>query len=209
MTITDSLKWRYACKKFDDSKILSEDQIDTLKEAFNLTPTSFGLQPIKMIVIKDQELKNKIFRYSFFQKQVKTCSHLLILCIDTTVDLDYIDAYFDREKEIRGVSEEIVGDFRKQLKEMYAAKSEEEIERSSIYQTYIALGNLMTVCAVEKIDSCPLEGFVPEKVDELLNLNEKGLKSVLMLPVGVRAKDDIMQNMKKVRKPLSEMIIKI
>ena len=209
MTITDSLKWRYACKKFDDTKILSEDQIDTLKEAFNLTPTSFGLQPMKMIVTKDQELKNKIFRYSFFQEQVKTCSHLLILCIDTTVDLDYIDAYFDREKEIRGVSEEVVGDFRKQLKEMYAAKTEEEIERSSIYQTYIALGNLMTVCAVEKIDNCPLEGFVPEKVDELLNLKEKGLKSVLMLPVGVRAEDDIMQNMKKVRKPLSEVIIEI
>jgi len=209
MTIIDSLKWRYACKKFDDTKILSEDQIDILKEAFNLTPTSFGLQPMKMIVTKDQELKNKIFRYSFFQEQVKTCSHLLILCIDTTVDLDYIDAYFDREKEIRGVSEEVVGDFRKQLKEMYAAKTEEEIERSSIYQTYIALGNLMTVCAVEKIDNCPLEGFVPEKVDELLNLKEKGLKSVLMLPVGVRAEDDIMQNMKKVRKPLSEVIIEI
>jgi nitroreductase len=209
MTITESLKWRYACKKFDASKTLTEDQIDLLKEAFNLTPTSFGLQPMKMIVTKDQELKNRIFRYSFFQEQVKTCSHLLILCIDTRVDEKYIDDYFDREKEIREVSEEVVGDFRKQLKEMYAAKTAEEIEQSSVYQTYIALGNLMTVCAVEKIDNCPLEGFIPEKIDEILDLKEKGLKSVLMLPVGVRAEDDIMQNMKKVRKPLSDVIIDI
>jgi nitroreductase len=209
MTITESLQKRYACKKFDATKKVSDEKIEILKETFNLTPTSFGLQPIKLLIITNQELIDKIYQFSFLQEQVRTCSHLLIICIDTNVDSDYIDTYFDREKKIRGLTEEVVRDFRKELKEMYAAKTAEEIENSSIQQTYIVLGNLMTVCAVEEIDNCPIEGFIPVKVDELLDLKEKNLKSVLMLPVGVRAQDDIMQNMKKVRKPLSEMIIEI
>ena len=209
MNIIESLEWRYACKKFDPSKKLSNTQIETLKNAFNLTPTSFGLQPLKMIIIKDQELKDKIFPHSYFQEQVKTCSHLLVLCIDTIVNEKTIDNYFDYEKKVRGTTEDVVGTFRNQLKGMYSGMTAENIERSSVYQTYIALGNLMTVCAIEKIDNCPMEGFVPAKIDEILNLKEKDLKSVLMLPVGIRAEDDIMSNMKKVRKPLKDMVIEI
>ncbi len=209
MNTIQSLEWRYACKKFDSKKTLSESQIDTLKKAFNLTPTSFGLQPLKMIVINDQELKDKIFPQSYFQTQINTCSHLLVLCIDTIVNTNTIDDYFDMEKNVRGTTEEVVGTFRKQLKDMYGSMSPENIERSSIYQTYIALGNLMTVCAIEQIDACPIEGFIPEKIDEILNLKEKNLKSVLMLPVGVRAEDDIMSEMKKVRKPLKDMVIEL
>ncbi|RLD85816.1 MAG: NAD(P)H-dependent oxidoreductase [Bacteroidetes bacterium] len=209
MNIIESLEWRYACKKFDPSKKLTNTQIDTLKNAFNLTPTSFGLQPIKMIVIKEQKLKDKFFPHSYFQEQVKTCSHLLVLCIDTIVDEKTIDNYFDYEKKVRGTTEDVVGTFRKQLKGMYGDMTAEDIERSSVYQTYIALGNLMTVCAVEKIDNCPMEGFVPAKIDEILGLKEKNLKSVLMLPVGIRAEDDIMSGMKKVRKPLKDIVIEL
>jgi len=209
MNIIESLEWRYACKKFDPSKKLTNTQIDNLKSAFNLTPTSFGLQPMKMIVIKDQELKDKFFPHSYFQEQVKTCSHLLVLCIDTIVNEKTIDNYFDYEKEVRGTTEDVVGTFRKQLKGMYGGMSAEDIERSSVYQTYIALGNLMTVCAVEKIDNCPMEGFIPAKIDEILGLKEKNLKSILMLPVGIRAEDDIMSGMKKVRKPLENMVIEL
>jgi len=207
MDIIKSLEWRYACKKFDETKKISSKQLDILKKAFNLTPTSFGLQPVKMLVITDQEVKQKIFKYSYFQQQVSTCSHLLVLCIDTVTDDDAIDAYFDLEKKTRGTSEDIVAKFRGQLKTMYRNKSQAEIEQSAIYQTYIILGNLMTVCAMEGIDNCPMEGFVPEKVDELLGLAEKKLKSVLMLPVGFRAEDDFMQTMKKVRKPLAEVVL--
>ena len=206
MDIIKSLEWRYACKKFDENKKLSETQIETLKKAFNLTPTSFGLQPVKMLIIEGKELKEKIFKHSYFQAQVTTCSHLLVFCIDTVVNEKTIDTYFDMEKEVRGVSEEVISDFRNQLKDMYKNKSKEEIEQSSIYQTYIILGNLMTVCALEKIDSCPMEGFIPEKIDEILNLSDKNLKSVLMLPVGFRAEDDFMSKMKKVRKPLEIMV---
>lgn len=209
MNIVESLAWRYATKKFDPSKELSENQIDKLKIAFNLTPTSFGLQPLKMIVIKNKEVQEKFVELSYYQRQVVDASHLLIICIQDDTTTADINAYFDMEKDIRGTSEKVIATFRNQLISMYESKSLEEKQQSAIYQAYIALGNLMTVCAAEQIDACPMEGFIPSKVDDLLKLKEKNLKSVLMLPVGFRAEDDVMNGMKKVRKPLSETIIDI
>jgi nitroreductase len=209
MKIINSLEWRYATKKFDPAKKLSNQQIDTLKNAFNLTPTSFGLQPLKLIVIENKELQEKFIELSYFQRQVADASHLLVICIENDTTTKDINAYFDLEKEIRNVDETVIANFRKQLIEMYANKTAEERKLSAVYQAYIALGNLMTVCAVENIDACPLEGFIPQKVDELLNLKSLNLSSVLLLPVGIRANDDIMSTLKKVRKPLNEMIINI
>jgi len=209
MDILKSLEWRYATKKFDPSKKLSNQQIETLKKAFNLTATSFGLQPIKLIVIQNKELQEKFVEASYYQRQVADASHLLVLCIEDSTTTNDINAYFDLEIKTRGTSEEVVSTFRDQLIGMYKNKSIEDIQLSAKYQAYISLGNLMTVCAVEKIDTCPMEGFVPEKVDELLNLKDLNLKSVLLLPVGFRAKDDVMNGLKKVRKPLSETIVEI
>jgi len=209
MNIINSLEWRYATKKFDPSKKLSNQQIETLKKAFNLTPTSFGLQPIKMIVIQNKELQEKFVPHSYFQRQVADASHLLVLCIENDTTSTDINSYFDLEKKVRGVDEAVISDFRKQLVDMYKNKTVEERNLSSIYQTYIALGNLMTVCALEKIDACPIEGFIPSKVDELLNLSAQNLKSILLLPVGYRDENDIMSTMKKVRKPLNETVIEI
>jgi len=207
MNIINSLQWRYACKKFNDSKIVPEDKISIIKEAFNLTATSFGLQPIKMIIIKNKELQQQLVAHSFGQQQVANASHLLVICIDKDTTLDDIDNCFDREKEIRGTSEEVIASFRNYLKDSYANKSLEEKQESAIYQAYIALGNLMTVCALEQIDACPMEGFIPEKIDEILALNKRDLKSVLLLPIGYRADDDFMSKLKKVRKPIDEIVI--
>lgn len=209
MDIIKSLEWRYACKKFDANKKLTISQIGILKKAFNLTATSFGLQPLKMLVIENTVLKNRLLPYAFNQQQISTCSHLLVLCIDTEITGDTIDARFDLEKEIRGTSEDIVGGFRNQLKDMFANKSVEDIEKSCIHQAYITIGNLMTVCAIEKIDACPMEGFLPHKFDEELNLTDKNLRSVLLLPVGFRAEDDLMSSMKKVRKSVADTVIEI
>lgn len=209
MSIINSLEWRYATKKFNPSKILSQQKIETLKKAFNLTPTSFGLQPLKMIVIQNKTLQEKFVEISYFQKQVVDASHLLVLCIEKSTTEQDINNYFNLEKEIRGTDEKIIAPFRKQLIDMYSNLSKEAIEQSAVYQTYIALGNLMTVCAIEKIDCCPMEGFIPSKVDELLNLESQNLKSVLMLPVGYRADDDVMSTMKKVRKPIENTVIEI
>ncbi len=207
--IIQSLTWRYACKKFDANRKLNKDQIAILAKAFNLTATSFGLQPLKMLIVKGEELKSKLLPHAYFQPQITTCSHLLIICIDTVFDEHEIDAYFDLEKDIRGTSEEILGKFRNQLKTIFKNKDRQQIDTSSIYQAYISIGTLMTVCAEQRIDSCPMEGFNPVKFDEILELEEKNLRSVLLLPVGYRADDDIMSSMKKVRKPLDQVIIEI
>ena len=209
MNIINSLEWRYACKKFDDTKIVPEHKITILKEAFNLTATSFGLQPIKMGIIKNKELQQQLVAHSFGQQQVGNASHILVLCINDDITLQDIDTNFDREKEIRGTSEEIIASFRKYLKDSFAEKSLEEKQQSAIFQAYIALGNLMTVCALEEIDACPMEGFSTQKFDEILALNNRNLKSVLLLPIGYRAEDDFMSKLKKVRKPIDETVINL
>lgn len=209
MSIIDDLNWRYATKKFDKHKKLTSQQLNTLKEAFNLTATSFGLQPIKLIIIGNEQLKEKMVPIAYYQEQVKNASHVLVICIENNTTENDIYNYFELEKKERGTSEDIVSKFRNQLIEMYQNKSIEEIQLSAKYQAYLALGNLLTVCASEKIDSCPMEGFIPDKMDELLDLKNKNLKSVLLLPVGFRANDDIMNGLKKVRKPLNKMIIEI
>lgn len=209
MNSIESLQWRYACKKFDESKFLSDKQIEKLSKAFNLTATSFGLQPIKMLIIKNKDLQKQLVPHSFDQNQVYNASHLLVICIQDYFTLDDIDAYFDLEKETRGTPEKILKPYRKQLKDIFANKSTIEKQKSAINQAYIALGNLMTICALEKIDSCPMEGFIAQKYDEILNLREQNLKSVLLLPIGYRADDDFMSKLKKVRKPLGQTVIKI
>ncbi len=207
--IINSLQWRYACKKFDKTKKLSADQVSILKNAFNLTATSFGLQPLKLLIVKGDALKEQLLPHAYFQPQITTCSHLFVICIDTSFDENSIDSYFELEKNIRGTSEEIIEKFRNQLKSIFKNKTREQIDSSSINQAYINIGTLMTVCADQGIDSCPMEGFNPVKVDDILDLEQKHLRSILLLPVGFRAEDDIMSGMKKVRKPLEDVIIDI
>lgn len=209
MNSIERLEWRYATKKFDSTKILSKKQINILKKTFTLTATSYGLQPLKMLVISNKKIKAQLLEHSYNQQQVADCSHLLVICTKTNIDSNYIDAKFDLEKEIRGTSEEIVSDFRTFLKDNFNNKSAEEIENSSINQAYIALGNLMTVCAYEGIDSCPMEGFNPQEFDEILDLKNQQLKSVLLLPVGFRAEDDFMSTLKKVRFSVEESVVNI
>ena len=209
MNSIEKLTWRYATKKFDSTKKLSNSQIETLKNAFNLTATSYGLQPLKMLVISNKEIKENLQEFAFNQSQVSDCSHLLVICIKSDIDSTYVDSRFDLEKEIRGTSEETISDFRNFLKADIDKKSTSEIELFAKNQAYIALGKLMTVCAFEEIDSCPMEGFIPQKFDDLLNLKEHALKSVLLLPVGFRATDDYMSALKKVRSSLDESIITI
>ena len=208
-TTIDRLNWRYATKKFDKNKQLPKEKIEILKEAFNLTATSFGLQTISLVIVADDDLKTSLVQHSYNQKQVSEASHVLVICIQNDITDDDVNNYFDNVKAIRNTPESILAPFRKNLLETMQDKSIEKRQQWSMNQAYIALGNLMTVCAIEGIDSCPMEGFVPEKFDEILNLKEKNLKSVLLLPVGYRAKDDMFASLKKVRKSLDETIIEI
>ena len=207
MNIIDSLNWRYATKKFDSSRKLSLEQVNVLKDAFNLTASSYGLQPIKLVVISNQELKNKLLESSMNQQQVVQCSHLLVICVETEIDEAYIETYFKRVIDIRQTPPDILESFKKSIINEFNDMSNSSILSWSKNQAYLALGNLLTVCSVESIDSCPMEGFSPEKYDDILDLKSKNLKSVLVLPIGYRSKDDKFSSLEKVRKDVSDNTI--
>ncbi|QWX85042.1 NAD(P)H-dependent oxidoreductase [Cellulophaga sp. HaHaR_3_176] len=201
------LQWRYAVKKFDSQKILSEAKLNILKEAFNLTATSYGLQPLKLLVIGNKELQESLVKSSYGQRQVADASHLLVICTETEINEQFITSYFKLVKKIRNTEDAILNPFKEFLISDFSAKNKEEIENWATKQAYLALGNLLTVCALEGIDSCPMEGFIPNAFDEVLDLKSKNLKSVLLLPVGYRADDDIFAGFAKVRKSLNNTII--
>lgn len=209
MTIIDNLKWRYAVKKFDANKKLTEEQVNTLKEAFNLTATSYGLQPIKLIVINNKEVQEQLLPFSFNQQQIVQASHLFVICIQDNYTTKEVSEYFNLVKKIRNTPDEILNPFKDFLTAEIQKKTQEELGIANKNQAYIALGNLLTVCASLNIDSCPMEGFIPSKYDEVLGLEKHNLKSVLVLPVGFRAEDDYMKDLLKVRKNLTESVIEI
>ena len=209
MNIIDSLKWRYAVKKFDTNKNLSEIQIETLKEAFNLTATSYGLQPLKLVIIKNKKIQEKLVPFSWNQQQILQASHLLVICVKDNYTTKEVENYFNLVQKIRNTPDEVINPFKKFLTAEIAKKTQEELYVSNKNQAYIALGNLLTVCALQEIDSCPMEGFTPDKYDEILDLTKDNLKSVLVLPVGFRASDDYMKDLTKVRRNISDSIIEI
>lgn len=203
----EMLQWRYATKRFDSSKKLSEEKLNILKETFNLTATSFGLQPLKLVVISNAELKEKLMPVTFYQTQVRDASHVLILCIEKEIDKHFIVDHFKRVEGTRNTPREILEPFEKNLIASFTEKDAVEIKDWMINQLYLTLGALLTVCAIEKIDSCPMEGFEPEKYDELLGLDKKGLESVIVLPVGYRDESDFFVTLKKVRRGVDELVI--
>lgn len=209
MNSIKNLEWRYATKKFDATKSLSNSQINILKEAFNLTATSYGLQPVKMVVIQNKEIQNQLVAHSWNQTQVVEASHVLVLCIPKNYTTEDVEKYFSLVKKIRNTPDEILNPFKEMLTSSIDSKSQEELKTWNTNQAYIALGNLMTVAANEQIDTCPMEGFIPEKYDEILNLDKHNLTSVLVLPVGYRADDCFMKDLKKIRKKTEEVIIEI
>jgi len=207
--IIQDLKWRYAVKKFDNTKKLPEEKINLLKEAFNLTPTSFGLQPIKLVVVTNDNLKKQLQEFAYNQVQVSTCSHLLIICRQTDFGDKDIERFIELNIQVMPEKKEYFIEYGKILKKRFANKTASEISQWASDQAFIALGNLTTVCAVEKIDSCPMTGFEPDKFNEILNLKDFGLSAVALLPVGYRAKDDKHQFDPKIRKPQAEVVIEI
>src|SRR5690606_37151629 len=207
MEIIHALEWRYAVKKFDSTKSLSDQEVAMLKKAFNLTATSYGLQPIKLLVISDKAVQKKLRALAFNQAQLEDASHVLIFCIEQGIDAKYIRNYFNRVKEIRNTPENILEPFQNFLIDDFEKKSKSDIYNWATNQAYLAMGNMLTVCAMGGIDACPMEGFSTKDYDEVLDLNSKNLQSVLIMPVGHRAGDDFMADLKKVRKPLKDSVI--
>ena len=204
-----ALQWRYATKKFDSAKKLPNEKLEILKAAFNLTATSYGLQPLKMVMVSDKAIQSKLVEFSYNQKQVLTASHVLVICIEKKVDKKFIEGYFNRVQKIRSTPDDIIKPFKEFLIKDFNGKDAREIKDWAVNQAYLVLGTLLTVCATEEIDACPMEGFVPSKYEDLLGLAEKNLEPVLVLPVGYRADDDFFSELKKVRRPITDVIIEI
>ncbi|MGB0932740.1 MAG: nitroreductase family protein [Lishizhenia sp.] len=207
MDIVKALEWRYAVKKFDKNEKLAQQSVERIAKALSLTATSMGMQLLEFIIIKDEAIKNSLLDACYNQNQVSTCSHLIVLARKNKVDQSFLDAYIDRISEVKKIDKTSaqLTNFANMIGGTLKMEEQKQIKWME-NQVYIALGNLLTVCAAEKIDACPMEGFRPEKVDELLNLHEKGLNSVLLCPIGIRAKDDKYAEMPKVRRPLNETI---
>ncbi|WP_178984204.1 NAD(P)H-dependent oxidoreductase [Winogradskyella helgolandensis] len=209
MSIIEQLKWRYATKKFDATKTLSKEKLDTLKEAFNLTALSYGLQTLKLVIVEDKIARERLVEVAYGQRQVVDASHLLVLCIQTEIDSKDVNNHFETIKAIRNTPDAILEPFKEQMKSTIEGMQTDKRVGWATQQAYIALGNLMTVCAVEGIDSCPMEGFIPKALDKKLELEKHGLSSVLLLPVGYRADDDMFADFKKVRQPISKTVIEL
>ncbi|WP_418509784.1 NAD(P)H-dependent oxidoreductase [Corallibacter sp.] len=207
MNTTSLLKWRYATKQFDPSKIIPSDKLQIIKEAFNLTATSYGLQPIKLLIVRTKEIKEQLKVAAFNQSQLTDASDVLVFCIDTAIDASYVEDYFKLVKEKRSTPDEILKPYQEFLTNHFNTITQDEKLNWATKQAYLAMGNLLTVCAIEQIDACPMEGFSPEKTDEILELKKQNLKSVLLMPIGYRSEDDFMASLQKVRKPLEEMVI--
>ena len=209
MNTIESLKWRYAVKKFNNNKSLTETQINTLKDAFNLTATSYGLQPLKLVVLNNKMIQKELVAHSWNQSQVVDASHVLVICVPKQYSSEEVKKYFSLVQEIRNTPAEINQPFKEFLTAEIEKKTQEELFLWNKNQAYIALGNLLTICALEKIDSCPMEGFIPEKYNEVLKLDTHNLTATLVLPVGFRAEDDYMKDLKKVRKNLQDVVIEM
>ena len=209
MSLIKALEWRYATKKFDDTKIISDIEIKKIKAGFNLSASSYGLQPVTMILVRNKTIQKELVEFSMNQKQVYQASHLAILCVKTSIESTYVIEYFERIKAIRKTDDKILDSFRTHIIETFNGKSSDDTYLWGAKQAYLAMGNLLAVCADLHIDACPMEGFDPKKYDDYFNLKSKGLKSVLIMPMGFRAEDDKFSKMKKVRKPISQSVIEI
>ena len=205
----EKLQWRYATKRFDAFKTLSEEKLNILKETFNLTATSYGLQPLKLVIISNADLKSQLMPLTYNQTQVRDASHVLILCIEKNIEASFIVDHFRRVEGERKTPRTILEPFEKALISNFSEKQAPQIREWMANQLYLTLGALLTVCAMENIDACPIEGFEPEKYDKLLGLDKKGLESVIVLPVGYRDESDFFINLKKVRRGVDELIIEL
>ena len=202
-------KWRYATKKFDATKKISSEDLETLKEAIQLSTSSYGLQPYKVFIIENPELRAKIQPFAWGQSQIVDASQLLVFANITNFGETEIDDYVSNLAETRGIPAESVKGYADFMKMKITALPEEQRNTWTSKQTYLALANLMNAAAELKIDVTPMEGFEPENVNEVLGLNALGLNASLLATIGYRHEEDATQHYKKVRKPKNELFINL
>jgi len=206
-SVLDPLRWRYATKTFDPSQKLTNEQLDTLLEALQLTPSSYGLQPYKFVVVTDPAVRAKIREHAWNQGQVTDASHLIVMCARTDVDAAYVERYIQMVAQAQGIDPSVLDGYKQMMLGFVNGKTPAELEEWATKQVYIAMGQVLDVAAELKVDACPMEGFDPSAVDEILGLASKNLKSKLLCPIGFRSADDHSAARAKVRFPKEELFI--
>jgi nitroreductase len=199
-SLLQQLNWRYATKKFDPSKKISTAAWAVIEKALILTPSSYGLQPWKFIVVTDPALKAKLRPASWNQSQVEDCSHLVVLTAKRDITEADVDRFIDRIAEVRGATVESLAGYKGYMVgDLVNGPRHAIIHEWAARQTYIALGNLMTSAAMLGVDACPFEGIEPAKYDEILGLKGAGYTTISACPLGYRAADDKYASAPKVR----------
>lgn len=202
-----TLQWRYATKKFDVTRKISKQDWQALEEALILTPSSYGLQPWKFIVITSHTLRQELTPFSWNQPQVLDCSHYVVFTIKKHFKIRDIDTYLDQVVYQRKVSKESLAFYRNMMiNDVIEGRRSFSINEWAARQTYIALGNFMTSAALRGIDTCPMEGIEPENYDKVLKLNGRDLTAIVACAAGYRSTEDKYALLPKVRFPKSEVI---
>lgn len=201
------LRWRYATKKMDAARAVPEDAVARIVEAVRQTASSSGLQPYELLVVTNKDLREKIRAVAWNQAQVTDASHLLVFAAWDNYTADRINAAFDLVNDERGFRNDGWEAYRQQLLASYTVRDAETNYQHAARQAYIGLGSALLAAAEEQVDSTPMEGFDPDSVDQILGLRDKGLRSVILLPLGYRATEgDWLVNLKKVRRPLDQFV---
>ncbi|MBU4539172.1 MAG: NAD(P)H-dependent oxidoreductase [Weeksellaceae bacterium] len=208
MSLLENLNWRHAVKAYDPTKKVSSEDLNSILEAARLAPTSSGLQPFRIIVVENQELKEQMVKGALNPEVMRDSSHVLVFAAWDSYSPEKIDKVYDMHTDVRDLPRGRFNSYTDQLKNIYGSQTPEQHFAHTARQTYISLGLAMAQAAELKIDSTPAEGFSNDVVDEILGLKELGLKSVTLLYLGYRdAEKDWLSTMKKVRLPMEEFII--
>ena len=205
MEIIRGLEWRYATKKFDPKKKIPAAVLAELKKAVQLSASSYGLQPYRVLQIDDDQIRAQLLSASFEQSQVVDASHLFVFCSQKAVNSQDVAAYFDLKAHMNGLDPNIFKNAVTVVSEEVAKKSEVEMEIWTAKQTYLAVGTLLAAAGEAAVDACPMEGFEPDQYDKILGLSAKGLTANVVIALGYRLADDQTAQTRKTRKPLERL----
>ncbi len=210
VTVLQQLGWRYATKKFDPTRMIPSEDWKALEQSLLLTPSSYGLQPWKFIVITSPAKRAELRPFTWNQPQVTDCSHYVVFAIRKNIDASHVQRLIDRTAEVRGIPASSIETYKQMmLDDVVNGPRSLHANEWAARQAYIALGNLMTCAAMLGIDACPIEGFEPHRYDQSLGLPHRGLAAVVCCALGYRAADDKYAALAKVRFKAEDVIERI
>ena len=201
----DDLNWRYAVKQFDASKKVSDEDLQKLIDAVQLSASSYGLQPYKILVVKDQAVKEKLKAAGYNQSQFSDATAVFVFAHQTDFDAELVDSYIELSERIKELETGTLEGYANLMKNALLNLPQEAKAGWTSRQAYIALGNLLSAAAAHKIDTCPMEGFEATAFDEILGLTKQNLHAVVVAAVGYRSAEDETQHAPKVRRPQEEL----